>query len=108
MTLNEVYVYLKMNGLPVTFHEDESRIMLEGSTAALGTIVFLEVYKRRLDTSCSVASDPSVWLDKATQRDLDKLVESYIEHCDLDSVKRVRVSRMRYAIDRHKRQTQTL
>lgn len=105
MTLNEVYVYLKMNGLPVTLHDDNTRIRLEGSTAALDTVVFLKVYKRIGDTSCTVASDRFVWLAKATYRDLDTLVESYIEHCDLDSVKRVRVSRMRYAVDRHKRQT---
>jgi hypothetical protein len=72
MTLNEVYEYLKMNGLPVTFHDDNTRIRLEGSTAALDTIVFLKVYKRT-DTSCFVASSPSVMLSHATYRDLDTL-----------------------------------
>lgn len=103
MTLNEVYVYLKMNGLPVTLHDDDMRIRLEGSTAALDNIVFLEVYRRRPESSCTVASDPNVLLAEATHRDLDRLVESYIEHCDLDSVKRIRLSRLRYAIDRHNR-----
>jgi hypothetical protein len=104
MTLNEVYEYLKMNGLPVTFHDDNTRIRLEGSTAALDTIVFLMVYKRS-DTSCLVASSPSVMLSQATYRDLDTLVESYIDHCDHDRAKRIRVSRLRYAIDLHQRQT---
>lgn len=105
MTLNEVYVYLKMNGLPVTFSLDDSRIRLEGSTAALDNIVFLKVYKRIGDTSCSVASSPSVWLSEATYRDLDSLVESYLEHCGHEGAKRVRAARLRYAIDTHHRQS---
>ena len=105
MTLNEVYEYLKMNGLPVTFHDDNTRIRLEGSTAALDTVVFLKVYKRQNDTSCAVASSPFVWLEKATYRDLDTLIDSYIEHCDVDRAKRVRSARLRYAIDLHQRQT---
>lgn len=105
MTLNEVYEYLKMNGLPVTFHDDNTRIRLEGSTAALDSTVFLKVYKRQNDTSCTVASKPFVWLPKATYRDLDTLVESYIEHCDVDRAKRVRSARLRYAVDLHQRQT---
>ena len=72
MTLNEVYTYLKMNGLPVTLHDDDTRIRLEGSTAALDNVVFLKVYKFIGDTSCSVASSPSVWLAEATYRDIDK------------------------------------
>ena len=103
MTLNEVYEYLKRNGLPVTFHDDNTRIRLEGSTAALDTVVFLKVYKRTDDPCCTVASNPFVWREKATYRDLDTLIESYIEHCDLDSVKRIKVSRMRYAVDMHQR-----
>lgn len=103
MTIGEVYEYLKGNGLPVTFQEDESRIMLGGSTAALDTTVFLKVYRRSDTSALWVSSKPSVWLDKATYRDLDTLVESYIEHCDLDSVKRIKVSRMRYAVDMHQR-----
>lgn len=105
MTLNEVYVYLKMNGLPVTFHDDNTRIRLEGSTAALDTVVFLKVYKRTDDTSCTVASDRFVWLAKATYRDLDKLVESYIDFCDVDRARRVRSARLLYAMDLHQRQT---
>ena len=104
MTLNEVYVYLKMNGLPVTFHDNDTRIRLEGSTAALDTIVFLKVYKRS-DTSCFVASSPSVMLAQATYRDLDILVNSYIDFCDVDRAKRVRSAILRYAMDLHKRQT---
>lgn len=106
MTLNEVYVYLKMNGLPVTLHDNDSRIRLEGSTAALSTVVFLKVYKRTYDTSCTVASNPNVLLSEATYRDLDTLVESYLEHCDHEQAKRVRSARLRYAIDLHNRQTQ--
>jgi hypothetical protein len=105
MTLNEVYEYLKMNGLPVTFHDDNTRIRLEGSTAALDTVVFLKVYKRSDEPYCAVASNPFVWLAEATYRDLDKLVESYIDHCDHDRAKRIRVSRLRYAVDLHQRQT---
>ena len=112
MTLNEVYTYLKMNGLPVVMHDDDTRIRLEGSTAALDTIVFLKVYKRS-DTSCFVASSPSVMLIHATYRDLDILVNSYLDFCDVDRAKRVRSARLRYAIDFHNRssayrQTQTL
>jgi hypothetical protein len=104
MTLNEVYEYLKLNGLPVTFHDDNTRIRLEGSTAALDTVLFLKVYKCS-DSSLWIASEPYVWLDKATYRDLDTLVESYTEHFDLDGVKRIRASRLRYAADMHQRQT---
>ncbi len=105
MTLNEVYEYLKMNGLPVTFHDDNTRIRLEGSTAALENIVFLKVYMNNNDMSCTVANEPFVLLVEATYRDLDKLVDSYIEHCDHDRAKRIRVSRLRYAVDLHQRQT---
>lgn len=112
MTLNEVYEYLKMNGLPVTFHDDNTRIRLEGSTLALENRVFIAVYERSDSSSC-VPGNPYVWLDKATRDDLDRLIESYIEHCDHDSAKRVRSARLRYAIDLHRRrtlyrQTQTL
>ena len=112
MTLNEVYEYLKMNGLPVTFHDDNTRIRLEESTAALDTIVFLKVYKRS-DTSCFVASSPSVMLIHATYQDLDSLINSYLDFCDVDRAKRVRSARLRYAVDLHNRssayrQTQTL
>jgi hypothetical protein len=105
MTMNEVYEYLKMNGLPVTFHDDNTRIRLEGSTAALSSVLFLKVYKRSDEPYCTVASEPYVWLAEATYSDLDKLVESYIEFCDHDRAKRVRSARLRYAIDLHQRQT---
>ena len=108
MTLNEAYDYLKMNGLPVTLHDDNTRIRLEGSTAALDNVVFLRVCRRRPDSSCSVASDPSVLLAEATYDDLDQLVASYLEHCDHDRAKSVRLSRLRYAIDLHKRQKLSL
>lgn len=100
MTLNEVYTYLKMNGLPVTLHDD-TRIRLEGSTAALDNILFTKVYNAE-GSSCFVDSDPSVMLIEATQRDL---VNSYLEHCDPQRIKMVRSARLRYAIDNHNRQT---
>ena len=102
MTLNEAYDYLKMNGLPVTMHEDDTEILLEGSTLALRNRVFIAVYKRS-DSSCCVPGYPYVWLAEATYRDLDKLIDSYLEHCDLDRAKSIRLSRLRYAIDLHQR-----
>lgn len=105
LTLNDVYEYLKMNGLPVTLHDDDTRIRLEGSTAALDNILFLSVYKRQYDMSYSVASSPSIGLDRATYRHLDILVDSYtealIENCDLDRLKRLRKARLRYSIERY-------
>lgn len=107
MTLESVYEYLSQNGLPVTWHDDNTRIRLEGSTAALTNLVFLTVY-RRSDSSLSVGSDDFVYLSAATHRDLDILIDSYleassIEHCDLSRAKIVRSRRLRYAIDRHKK-----
>ena len=44
MKLETVHEYLSQNGLPVTLHDDNRRIRLEGSTVALSNIVFLTVY----------------------------------------------------------------
>lgn len=104
MTMNEVYIYLKKNGLPVTLHDDNTRIRLDGSTAALDTVLFTKVYEVS-DSQCLVGSSPSVMLAKATYYDLDNLINSYLEHCDLDRIKRVRSARLRYAIDNHNGQT---
>lgn len=105
MTLETVYEYLSQNGLPVSWHDDNTRIRLESSTVALSNLLFLTVYKRS-DSSISVGSDDFVYLSAATHRDLDILIDSYleassIEHCDLDQAKTVRSRRLRYAIDRH-------
>jgi diphthamide synthase subunit DPH2 len=107
MKLETVHEYLSQNGLPVTWDDDNTRIRLESSTVALSNIVFLTVY-RRSDSSISVGSDDFVYLSVATHRDLDILIDSYleassIEHCDLSSAKIVRSRRLRYAIDRRKR-----
>ena len=106
MKLENVYEYLKMNGLPVSWRYDDRGIMLEESTVALSSLVFLTVY-RRSDSSISVGSDDFVYLSAATRRDLDSLIDSYLEHCDLDQAKTVRSARLRYAIDTHKKEANT-
>jgi hypothetical protein len=107
MKLETVYDYLIKNGLPVTWHDDNTRIRLESSTVALTNLLFLTVY-RRADSSIEVSSEDFVRLDAATHRDLDILIDSYLEHCDLSSAKIVRANRLRYAIDRRKRQPHLL
>jgi hypothetical protein len=102
MKLETVYDYLIKNGLPVSWHDDNTRIRLESSTVALTNLLFLTVY-RRADSSIEVSSEDFVRLDAATHRDLDILIDSYLEHCDLSSAKIVRSRRLRYAIDRRKR-----
>lgn len=69
----------------------------------IGDIYLTPSSERTGDTSCTVASDPSVLLDEATYRDLDILVDSYIDFCDVARAKRVRSARLRYAIDLHQR-----
>jgi hypothetical protein len=107
LNLNEVYEYLKMNGLPVTLHDYNTRIRLEGSTAALDNILFLKVYKRQSDISYSVASSPSIELVSATYRHLDALIDSYtdalLENCDNDRIRSVRQARLRHSRDRYAR-----
>jgi hypothetical protein len=108
MTLHEVYEYLSQNGLPVTWHDDNTRIRLESSTVALTELLFLTVYRRADSSSIEVSSEDFVRLDAATHRDLDILIDSYLEHCDLDQAKTVRSRRLRYAIDRRKTHTHLL
>ena len=103
MKLETVHEYLSQNGLPVTLHDDNRRIRLEGSTVALSNIVFLTVYNPPDSSSIEVSDRNFVCLDAATHRDLDILIDSYLEHCDLSSAKIVRSRRLRYAIDRRKR-----
>lgn len=104
MKLETIYEYLSQNGLPVTWLDDNRGIRLGSSTVALSSLLFLTVY-RRADSSLSVGSDDFVYLSVATYRDLDILIDSYLEHCDLDQAKTVRSRRLRYAIDRRKTHT---
>lgn len=107
MKLETVYEYLSQNGLPVSWRFDNQGIRLGSSTVALSNLLFLTVYKCA-DSSIGVSSEDFVYLSAATRRDLDSLIDSYleassIEHCDLDQAKTVRSHRLRYAIDRRKR-----
>ena len=108
MKLETIYEYLKMNGLTVSWNYNYTAIRLESSTVALTNLLFLRVYKRRDSSSIEVGSDDFLTISIVTRRDLDTLIDSYleassIEHCDLDQAKTVRSHRLRYAIDRRKR-----